>query len=107
MNEHAVMELRPGMRLRSTVCDTEVVVVRAPKASVELCCGGHPMSTDAGVEPAGDAELSVRGGPQLGKRYEHEASGLELLCTKAGDGALTVAGEAVPMKAAKALPSSD
>jgi hypothetical protein len=43
----------------------------------------------------------------LGKRYVHEAAGLEVLCTKAGDGSLTVAGELLPQKDAKPLPSSD
>ena len=33
------------------------------------------------------------GGTQLGKRYVHEASGLEVLCTKAGDGSLSVGTE--------------
>ena len=108
MSEHGVMmDLRPGMRLLSAVCATEVVVVRAPATPIELCCGGHPMSADVGAERPSGVELSVKGAPQLGKRYEHAASGLELLCTKSGEGALTVDGELVPVKAAKALPSSD
>jgi len=37
------MELRVGMRCRSVVCETEVIVVRAPSEPVELWCGGHPM----------------------------------------------------------------
>jgi hypothetical protein len=101
------MEVRPGMRLRSAVCDTEVVVVRASEASVDLRCGGHQMvPLPVGEVPAGLALVDTSG-TLLGKRYAHEGSGLELLCTKAGDGGLSIGSEAVPMKAAKALPSSD
>ena len=101
------MEIRPGMRLRSVVCDTEVVVVRAGEASVDLRCGGHQIvPLPVGEAPAGHAHVDPSG-TRLGKRYAHEGSGLELLCTKAGDGGLCVGSEAVPMKAAKALPSSD
>lgn len=102
--QRTVMELRPGMRLHSTVCDTEVVVVKAPSAEVELCCGGYPM---AGPEDSHDGEITVSGGTVLGKRYEHEPTGLELLCTKAGAGALTAAGDVLQVKAPKPLPSSD
>ena len=39
------MELKPGLRLESATCDTQVVVVRAPKEAtdVDVRCGGHPM----------------------------------------------------------------
>ena len=53
------------------------------------------------------AVLAETSGTLLGKRYAHEASGLEVLCTKAGEGGLTVGGEPVPVKAAKPLPASD
>src|ERR687891_466885 len=36
------MRLRPGQRLRSAVCDAEVVVVRAPAVEVQVGCGGAP-----------------------------------------------------------------
>lgn len=101
------MEIRPGLRLRSAVCDTEVVVVRAGEGSVDLRCGGHPMVPVPGGETLVGLALVDDSGTRLGKRYAHEASGLELLCTKAGAGGLSVGGEAVLMKAAKALPSSD
>ena len=101
------MEIRPGMRLRSVVCDTEVVVVRANEASVDLRCGGHQMvPLPVGEAPAGLA-LVDPSGTLLGKRYAHEGSGLELLCTKAGDGSLAVGGTPLLMKGAKPLPSSD
>ncbi|WP_231611754.1 hypothetical protein [Rhodococcus sp. CX] len=47
------------------------------------------------------------GGAVMGKRYVDEASGLEVLCTKAGQGRLALDGTALVLKAAKPLPSSD
>jgi hypothetical protein len=47
------------------------------------------------------------GGTLLGKRYGDDASGLELLCTKGGTGALSYDGQALVIRAVKALPSSD
>ena len=58
--------------------------------------------------PAGGSpDPSLSGGTLLGKRYADEASGLELLCTKAGAGTLTLDGSALEVKSAKPLPSSD
>ena len=36
------MQLKPGLRLESATCDTQVVVVKAPKdvADVDVRCGG-------------------------------------------------------------------
>ena len=61
----------------------------------------RPRATRGTVD-GGHAE-----GTLLGKRYVHEASGLELLCTKPGEGSLAVDGAALPLKEAKPLPSSD
>jgi hypothetical protein len=98
------MKLRTGQRLRSVACDTTVIIVRTPDDDVDLRCGGHPMvpiGTDApAAEPVGDAPP-----PAMGKRYEH--AGVELLCTKAGVGGLTVGSVAVAPKQAAALPTSD
>jgi hypothetical protein len=101
------MQLRPGMKLRSAVCDGEFVVVRAPSVDVDLGCGGAPLL--AGGEAAGGAELdaSLGDGTLLGKRYADEASGLELLCTRAGTGSLTIDGAPLTVKAPKPVPSSD
>jgi hypothetical protein len=101
------MSIRPGMRLRSAVCDTEVVVVHAPDPEADLRCGGHPMVPLPGDPPPAGLAITETTGTVLGKRYFHEATGTEVLCTKAGDGGLTVGSEVVPIKAAKALPSSD
>ena len=62
-----------------------------------------------GADPAAGAALdeSLGDGPQLGKRYADEELGLELLCTRAGAGALTADGAVLGLKGAKPLPSSD
>ena len=101
------MNLRPGQKLHSAVCDAQVVVVKAPADAVELGCGGAPL-LDGGQESA-DATLdaSLGDGPLLGKRYADDELGLELLCTRAGTGALTVDGRPLLVKGAKPLPSSD
>jgi len=43
----------------------------------------------------------------LGKRYEDEGSGLEILCTKPGPASLSIGADALHIKGAKPLPSSD
>jgi hypothetical protein len=101
------MKLRPGQKLHSAVCDAQVVVVRAPATVVELGCGGAPMLED-GQQAAGETlDDSLGEGPVLGKRYADEELGLELLCSRAGTGALTVDGRVLALKGAKPLPSSD
>jgi hypothetical protein len=61
------------------------------------------------AEPPGGLSIDAEfgGGTAIGKRFADEDSGLELLATKAGDGALAVGGVAIPLKGAKPLPSSD
>jgi hypothetical protein len=101
-------QLRPGLKLHSAVCDAQVVVVRAPAEPVVLGCGGAPLLAE-GEEPAGAVELdpTLGDGPLVGKRYADEELGLELLCTRAGKGALTCDGRVLAVKGAKPLPSSD
>jgi len=85
---------------------TEVMVIRAPSTEVDLRCGGHPMTPDGKTD---GAELNplYSDGTQIGKRYADEELGIELLCSKAGKGSLTVGERPLPLKAAKALPTSD
>jgi hypothetical protein len=102
------MMLRPGQRLRSAVCDAEVVVVRAPSTDVDIGCGGAPMVDIGADAPAGAVlDESLGDAPQIGKRYADDEVGVELLCSRAGSGALTVDARAIPMKGAKPLPASD
>lgn len=98
---------KPGIRLRSAISEAEVVVVRPVSGETVLTCGGVPM---VGVEevPTADAGQGNAAEPvQLGKRYFDEATGLEVLCSKGGDGPLAIDGRALELRGAKALPSSD
>jgi hypothetical protein len=101
------MDLKPGQQLASAVSEAAIVVVRAPAGPVELTAGGVAL-VPAG-DPAGGGEVLAghEGELQLGKRYVDEESGLEVLCTKPGTGALAVDGRLLTLKGAKPLPSSD
>ncbi len=101
------MDLKPGLRLASTVCDTEVVVVKAPSGPVDLRCGGQAMVVKGESASRGAIDPAQAEGTLIGKRYADEDSGLEVLCTKAGEGSLSIGGERLHVKAAKPLPSSD
>lgn len=96
------MQTKPGLKLRSTACSTEVVVVRPAAGDVELTCCGAPM-TDQDVA----ATASATDGVLLGKRYTDEDTGIEVLCTKPGAGELAVDGRVLALKGSKPLPSSD
>lgn len=100
-------ELKPGARMRSVTCTTEVVVVRGA-GEVDLRCGGQPMVevSDPGA-PSGEPAPGFDEGTQIGKRYGDEAAGVEVLCTKAGAGSISIGETALLMQGAKPLPSSD
>lgn len=100
-------QFKAGMKLKSAVCDTQIMVLRVPADSLEIRIGGAPVL--AGDEAAGDAVLdpTLAGGSLTGKRYTDEAETMEFLCTKGGTGTITVDGLAIGIKQAKALPSSD
>ena len=100
--------MKPGTRMRSAVCTTEVMVIQAPATDVDLRCGGAPLldlvaKPEPGASPAPDAA----GGTQIGKRYVSAAGDLEVLCTKPGAGTLALGAVALTIKGAKPLPSSD
>lgn len=102
------MALKPGTRLRSPVCDAEVIVVKAPGGDVDVRCGGHPMvALDAGRPEGLSVQPGFDKGVLLGKRYTDEDATLELLCTKAGPSSLSVGEVPLEVKDAKPLPSSD
>ncbi len=101
-------ELKAGGRLRSAVCDTEVMVVMAPQGDVDVTCGGTSMVELGADVPAGQSlSDDAAEGTQIGKRYVNEAGDLELLCTKPGKGSLGGGGALLAIKGAKPLPSSD
>ncbi|MFJ8749048.1 hypothetical protein ACIREO_06910 [Streptomyces sp. NPDC102441] len=99
--------LKPGVRLRSQCCQTEVIVVRAA-GDPEVRCGGHPM-IDLTATPAEGLVSSsdLSGGSALGKRYTDPNGSVELLVTHAGAGSLSLGALALAQKTAKPLPSSD
>lgn len=99
-------QLKPGLKLKSAVCDAEVMVIKSGDVT-SLTCGGAPMLANG--EAAGDAtpDEAQMGGCQIGKRYVTSDEGLEVLCVKAGKGALAADGEPLAVKGTKKLPSSD
>lgn len=102
------MELTSGARLRSTMCGTEVIVVRPPASPVDLRCGGSPMVVAQGdATPTGSPAPGFDDGTAMGKRFEDPDSGLELLCVAPGEGSLSLGDQPLLLKGAKPLPASD
>jgi hypothetical protein len=105
------ISLKPGERLFSSICDTQMVTVKAPPEAVELTIGGLPPVTSAeevGASGVGGAVADGHGGgAAMGKRYVDDAGTVELLCTKPGDGVPAINGDLLQLKAAKPLPASD
>ncbi len=102
------IDLKPGTRLFGAACTGEFIVVKAPADPVDLRIGGHPALTSADDRSPG---LEVTTGPDdkpaMGKRYVDDDDSLELLCTKPGEGAVSIGSTALQLKDAKALPASD
>jgi hypothetical protein len=106
------MELKPGSRWKSAVCGGEMVVVRPPRSPGELYCGGRavqPFDDAAGsaASPAAGIVDGHDGGVLMGKRYIDDVSGIEVLGSKPGAGALSFEGRVMATKDAKPLPASD
>lgn len=97
--------IKPGTRLRSNVCTTEVVVVSAPRNAIDLRCGGRAMIPQGGT-PESESFDGSGDGTILGKRYT-DGENLEVICTKAGKGGLSVGDLPLGLKEAAPLPSSD
>jgi hypothetical protein len=101
------MILKAGMRLRSTADTTELVVVKAPPGDVDVRCGGQPVVAPGSAGGGGELDPAHASGSQIGKRYVDEAGTIELLCTKAGPGSLSIGAVPLQTKESKQLPSSD
>jgi len=100
--------IKPGLRLKSAVCSTEVLVIRAPAGEAQLSCGGVEMLAIGELPWAGTPPDPAPGqGSLIGKRYVDAEERFELLCTKGGEGSLSLNGASLTVKQAKALPSSD
>jgi hypothetical protein len=100
------MKLKAGARLRSAVGTAEVIVVKSTDDDVDLCCAGAPMLMLAeSVPTTSPATTGVE--LQIGKRYVYPEIELEVLCTKAGPGPLSVGDAPLVIKDAKPLPASD
>lgn len=97
------MQVKPGMRVRSAVCATEVMVVKGA-GDLDLRCGGVPMLSGA-VQASGAPQAPFDLGTLVGKRYS--LGDVEVLCTKAGVGSLSLGETPIPAQDAQQLPSSD
>ena len=99
--------IKSGTRLKSQVCETQVIVVKTADSLDELRAGGAPMVPldDSGSGGASlDPEFAA--GAVMGKRYVDDA-GAEVLVTKAGAGTLSIGTVPMTIKEAKPLPASD
>lgn len=99
--------LKAGARFKSAVCETQLMVIKAPAGEFDLRCGGAEMLAPTAAAPAG---LALQGGGAeslIGKRYVNADESVELLCTKGGKGSLSLNGTPLEVKQAKQLPSSD
>jgi hypothetical protein len=81
--------LKAGMKLKSAVCDTEVLLVKAPAAGV-LACGDAAMVAERTGEK-GTIDPGFAEGTKMGKRYTDASATLEVLCIKP-DAGFAVAG---------------
>ena len=102
------VKVKSGARLRSAVCGTQIVVIRAQESELDLRCGGRPMlPLDAARVAPGAPEPGYDTPTLLGKRYADEAETLEVLCTSGGKYALSLGAEPLAVKGPRPLPASD
>ena len=99
--------IKPGSRWKSVVCSAEVVVVRPAADGSVPRCGGEDMVPLGSPAESRPVHPGSDGGCAIGKRYRSMRTGLELLCTKAGVGALGVGDELLTIVEARKLPASD
>ena len=100
--------LKAGAKLKSAVCDTQLMVVKAPAGEYDIRCGGPEMLAGTAPAPEGaQLDPAQAEGTLIGKRYVDAEEKVELLCTKGGKGTVVLNGVAMAIKQAKQLPSSD
>jgi hypothetical protein len=96
---------KPGTKLSSTVCKTQIMALRVPAEELEITCGGAPMQVGDPIELG---EMSgENSGTLVGKRYTDAEETMEFLCTRGGEGSIAIESYVIDIKAAKKLPSSD
>lgn len=95
--------LKPGIRLKSAVCDAEVMVIKAGESD-NLTCGGVAMAEAPERVDGVDDQMNEC---LIGKRYINQEESIEILCVKSGAGSLYYDGEELMTKDTKKLPSSD
>ena len=100
-------ELKTGARLKSAVCDGEIMVVASPGGDVDITCGGAAMVEAGADAPKVDINPDHAVGIVIGKRYITEDESIEVLCVKAGEGGLAVDGNLLLQKDTKKLPKTD
>ena len=96
---------KPGTKLSSTVCKSQIMALRVPSDELDVTCGGAPMQVGDPAElgtPSGE-----NAGTLVGKRYVDAGETMEFLCTRGGEGSVSVNGVPLLIKQAKQLPSSD
>ncbi len=98
--------IKPGTKLSSTVCDTQIMALRVPGEAITIECGGAPMTAGTPDEK-GAIDPNLANGTLVGKRYVDGEESMEFLCTRGGAGTVCVNGVALDVKQAKQLPSSD
>lgn len=97
--------IKPGTKLSSTVCKTQIMALRVPAEPLDISCGAAPMQVGDPAELG--AMRGENSGTLVGKRYTDAEETMEFLCTRGGEGSVAVAGYVIDIKAAKKLPSSD
>lgn len=81
--------LRAGVRLKSSVDTTEVLVVRAPAAPSIVRCGGEPMFAVADASPSEPTDSAA--GVRPGQRLRSEGSvEFEVLVLRGGSHSLSI-----------------
>ena len=61
-------QLKAGTRLKSTVCDTQLMVIAAPAGELALSCGGAPLADMTAQVSKGALHPDLKDGTQIGKR---------------------------------------